>query len=106
MQTTTAQPGQLSPEGIESVINQAFGQPVGDVLLPAKVSSDIFVWVESILMSIRDESRKDEPNFSHIEGLARAGVFIASFHADSVAHQFDQMADSLAAVGIDVKGQA
>ena len=104
-QTTTAQPGQLSHDAICSVIKQAFGQTVDDVLLPAQASSEVFGWVESIMMSIGSESRKKHPNYALIEGLAKAGAFVASFHVDSFDTQFEQMADSLAAVGINVRGQ-
>jgi hypothetical protein len=102
--TTAAVPAQLTPEEIDAVILQAFGQRAADVVLPVKASAEAFGWLDAILRSIGDEARKDKPDSFRIRDLAGAGAYIAFDYSNCIGCQHEDMVDRLNAAKVYAGG--
>ena len=102
--TTPTAPAQLTPDEIDAVIVQAFGEHAVDVLIPVKSSAEAFGWLDAIFKSIADEAHKDRPDTSRIKRLAGAGAYIAFDYSNDIGCAHEEMVDHLDAVRVYAGG--
>lgn len=104
--TTTARSGQLDPAQTAELIRHTFGRHAVDVVALTKDNAEILEWASAIFRAVVAEDAKERPAHRQIQVLAQAGQFLASFHAESLGYEVDQLVDSLSDAGINVEALA
>lgn len=93
-------------DALITACKEAFGLYPEDVASHAKSGADVCHWFEEIFKVIREEAEKNSP-VSHfrIKYLASAGAYLALDYANYLGCEHEDMASSLAKVGIEIGGE-
>jgi hypothetical protein len=74
------------------IIQDVFGEPPRDVLLPAHLAVDVLDWLHALFVSIGRST-----DLEQIQSLARLGEYVAFNDGDHIGSLYEKMSDSLKA---------